>query len=64
MRGFYNITEDLHLLAGIENLFDRTYLEHLDLRLPVQPVAAGDDIAAFSVLSPGITPYIGVEWTH
>ena len=60
MRGYLNVTEDLNIYAGVENLFDRTYIEHLDLRLP-------EDLPNFQttpVLSPGITPYVSVEWTY
>ena len=61
LRGYYNATERLHFIAGIENLFDKNYLEHLDLRLPADPVHG---IPATLVLSPGFTPYAGVEWTY
>ena len=51
-------------LRGVENLTDRTYLEHLNLRLP-SGTSAGVSTVTFAespVLSPGITPYVGVEW--
>jgi outer membrane receptor protein involved in Fe transport len=57
IRGFYNWSQDLNFVAGVDNLFDRTYIEHLDLRLP-----AGNGFVESPVLSPGITPYIGLEW--
>jgi len=60
LRGYLNVTEDLNIYAGVENLFDRTYIEHLDLRLPDDP----PDFQTTPVLSPGITPYISVEWTY
>lgn len=63
LRGYYNITENMNVVGGIENLFDRTYLEHLDLRLPNETIG-GTTFASTAVYSPGITPYIGVEWTH
>jgi len=63
LRGYYNVVESelsrLSLVGGIDNLFDKTYIEHLDLRLQ------GD--ATFPqqlVLSPGFTPFIGVEYTY
>lgn len=58
LRGYYRPRPNLNIFGGIENLFDRTYIEHLDLRYPA---AAG--FVATPVLSPGITPYIGIEWT-
>jgi outer membrane receptor protein involved in Fe transport len=59
LRGYWNLTERLHFVAGIDNLFDRNYLEHLNLRLPDAPQFAGTQ-----VLEPGITPYFNVEWTR
>jgi outer membrane receptor protein involved in Fe transport len=53
----------MNVVGGIENLFDKTYLEHLDLRLPNETIN-GQTFANTAVYSPGITPYIGVEWTH
>jgi outer membrane receptor for ferrienterochelin and colicin len=57
IRGFYNLNDDINLVGGVENLLDRTYVEHLDLRLPDQ--GAFRNTIAFS---PGITPYMGIEW--
>jgi outer membrane receptor protein involved in Fe transport len=60
LRAAYNWTRDFHLVAGIDNLFNRAYQEHLDLRLlgpngfPAPPTR---------VLSPGFTPYFGIDWT-
>lgn len=59
VRGFYNVTPELHLIAGVENLFDKRYLEHVDLRLP-----ADANFGPTEVLSPGITPYFGIEWNR
>ena len=61
LRAFANVTENFSLVGGVENMFDRTYLEHLDLRLPEDPV---NGFAATQVLAPGITPYLGGEWTY
>ncbi len=58
LRGFYRPRQNLNIIAGIENLFDRTYIEHLDLRLP-----AGQGFGETRVLSPGFTPFVAVEWT-
>ena len=57
IRGFWHVGENVHLVGGVENLFDRTYVEHLDLRLPDQ--GAFTNTVAYS---PGITPYFGIEW--
>ncbi len=59
LRGFCNLTENLSVVSGVDNLFDRTYQEHLDLRLP-----AANGFSKTAVLSPGITPYLGIEWTR
>ncbi len=59
LRGYWNITPDLRVMAGIDNLLDRGYLEHLDLRLPNQGPYTNT-----AVLEPGITPYVNIEWTH
>jgi iron complex outermembrane receptor protein len=57
VRGYWNPREGLSFIAGIENLLDVTYLQHLDNRLP----ASGIYPAAFAY-APGITPYMGVDW--
>jgi hypothetical protein len=59
LRGYYNLTESMHLVGGVDNMFDRTYLEHLDLRLQGGPITQGGVTAA---LSPGFTAYLGLEW--
>jgi outer membrane receptor protein involved in Fe transport len=61
LRGYWNVTDQLNLVAGVDNLFDRNYLEHLNLRLPPDSANGFPETA---VLSPGITPYFGVEWTY
>jgi outer membrane receptor protein involved in Fe transport len=60
LRSYYNYTRDLTFTAGIENLFDRNYQEHLDLRLRGPADFPG---GVTRVLAPGITPYFGVDWT-
>ncbi len=60
LRTYYNSTDNLRLIAGIENLFDKNYQEHLDLRL-LGPTGFGSPPSR--VLSPGFTPYFSVEWT-
>ena len=69
VRGYYNMTDSLNFVGGIENLVDSSYQEHLDLRLPPQTgltqVAADDPrLLNTQVLAPGISPYFGVEWTR
>jgi outer membrane receptor protein involved in Fe transport len=61
LRSYYSYSQNLTFTAGVENLFDKNYQEHLDLRLrgpsgfvPAEPTRA---------LAPGITPYFGVDWT-
>lgn len=58
VRGYWNITDSLFVVAGISNLGDAEYLEHLNLRLPDDGQFTGT-----RVLEPGITPYVTVEWT-
>ncbi|MCC7087025.1 MAG: TonB-dependent receptor [Pirellulales bacterium] len=60
LRTAYHWTIDFHLVAGIDNLFNRAYQEHLDLRL-LGPT--GFPAPPTRVLSPGFTPYFGVDWT-
>jgi len=59
LRGYWNVNPNLSLVAGVENLFDKSYLEHLDLRLPDDP---GNGFVGTQVLAPGVTPYFGFEW--
>jgi iron complex outermembrane receptor protein len=59
LRGYWHLTEQMHLVGGIDNLFDRAYLEHLDLRLQGPAVTPG---GVTSVLAPGFTAYAGLEW--
>jgi iron complex outermembrane receptor protein len=61
MRGYYVFNENLNLVGGIDNLFDNNYLEHLNLRLPPDATLG---IPGTYVYSPGITPYLGIEWVH
>lgn len=64
LRGYYNVTDNFNVIGGIDNLFDKQYLEHLDLRLPAQAVVGGPDIPQTRVLAPGFSPYVGVEWVY
>ena len=59
VRGYYNWSKNMKLVAGIDNVFNRSYQEHLDLRL-LGP--DGFPAPATRVLSPGFTPYFGFDW--
>jgi iron complex outermembrane receptor protein len=59
IRSYYNLSQNVHLIGGIDNLFNRNYIEHLDLRLRGGPVSNGGVTAA---LAPGFTAYAGLEW--
>ena len=50
LRAYWQVNKSLLLTGGVENLFDRQYREHLDLR------------TGLGVYEPGINPYLGVEW--
>ena len=62
LRGYWNRTESCSFVAGIDNLLDRSYQEHLDLRLRGPTGANGFPTDPTRVLSPGFTPYMGVNW--
>jgi len=59
VRGYYNLSQSLHLVGGIDNMFNRNYLEHLDIRLRGPAQTPGGVTAA---LAPGFTAYAGLEW--
>ncbi len=59
MRGYYNMRPGMQLTGGVDNLFNKLYIEHLDLRVQ----ASGTSPAAFAY-SPGTTGYLGIEWTY
>jgi iron complex outermembrane receptor protein len=63
LRGYYNVTRQLYVVGGIDNLFDRTYLEHLNQRLPEDTIN-GIPFREVAVIAPGITPYFGFEWNY
>ncbi|MEI8372015.1 MAG: TonB-dependent receptor [Planctomycetota bacterium] len=62
LRGYYNYTKNLSIVGGVDNVFNKNYQEHLDLRLngpqgtPYQGVVT-------RVLEAGISPYFGINWT-
>jgi iron complex outermembrane recepter protein len=53
IRGYWQVRKGFLLTAGVENVFDRNYREHLDL-LTGQPFGPG-------VFQPGVNGYFGVE---
>jgi outer membrane receptor protein involved in Fe transport len=59
VRGYYNLSQNFHLVGGIDNMFNRNYIEHLDLRLRGPAVTPGGITNAFA---PGFTAYAGLEW--
>ena len=56
MRAYFQPSSNVNVTMGVENLFDNNYFEHLNLRFPPDPA-----YPQTAVLSPGITPYLGVE---
>lgn len=64
LRGYWNPKPNMTLVGGVENMFDRAYYEHLDLRLGTQPSPfyppPSNPVFAYA---PGITPYMGFNWT-
>lgn len=63
IKGYYNYTENLHFIAGIDNLFDRNYVEHLDNRLGASPNPPGPNFGPIAAFAPGFTAYGGVEYS-
>lgn len=59
LRAYYNASEKINYVAGINNMFDRNYIEHLSIRYAPSPGFPG-----LGVLSPGFTPYIGINMTY
>ena len=59
VRGYYNLTEQLHFVGGIDNLFDRTIWSISTCGCKAPRSTPGGVTAA---LSPGFTAYVGLEW--
>lgn len=57
VRSFWQARQGLLLTAGVENVFDRNYREHLDLR-------TGQNLGGPGVFQPGINGYVGVEMRY
>ncbi len=58
LRGYWAMTRNLNLVSGIDNLFDKNYREHFNLRYPPD-----QGIPATFVFNPGFTPYFSLLWT-
>lgn len=56
LRGYLRPRDNVNVTFGAENLFDNNYYEHLNLRIPAEG-SFGQTV----VLSPGLTPYFGIE---
>jgi iron complex outermembrane recepter protein len=63
LRSYYNYSDSLRFVGGVENLFDNNYIEHLDLRLPREQFTNTFLPAEFA-WAPGISIYTGFEWTR
>ena len=61
LRGYYNCTKDLSIVAGINNVLNTNYQEALDLRYQTLP---GSGLGALKVLEPGFSTYCGVNWKY
>ncbi len=67
IRGYWNCKKNLRLIAGIDNVFNRSYQEQLDLRLtgPANfTTINGNPAQPTRVLATGISPYFGVNWVY
>ena len=52
LRGYWNVTDRMILIGGVENLTDRFYREHLDIR------------SGIGVFRPGMNAYVGSELSY
>lgn len=59
VRSYWNVRKHLTVIAGVDNLFNRTYQEHLDLRLLS---TFNNQLSPIRVLQPGISPFFSVNW--
>jgi iron complex outermembrane receptor protein len=57
VRGFVKLTDNLLVSAGVDNLGDRTYREHLD------PIA-GNLLGSGALLRPGANFFLNTQWTY
>jgi outer membrane receptor protein involved in Fe transport len=63
IRGYWQARKHLLLVAGINNLLDHNYREHLDLRTGVLAFPVAGVTSGTGVFQPGISPYFGAEYT-
>ena len=71
LRGYYNYSKNLSFVAGVDNLCNTTYQEHLDLRLTTPSITSLPPNTppnfvpgqVLRVYEPGISPYLGINWT-
>jgi outer membrane receptor protein involved in Fe transport len=56
IRGYCQASDQILVLAGVENVTDRNYREYLDFR--------PTDGAALAVVQPGVNFYFGTEVTY
>ena len=59
--GYYRVGRNLNVVGGIENLFDRAYLEHLDLRLPED---RRQQLRRNQSAGTRLFPFVGIEWVR
>jgi outer membrane receptor protein involved in Fe transport len=59
VRGYWQARKNLLVTAGVENIFNRNYREHLDLRTGLSTT-----FPTLGVFEPGINAYCGVELTY
>jgi iron complex outermembrane recepter protein len=62
IRGYYNYTANLHFIAGIDNMFNRNYIEHLDLRINQTPAGVTPAFGPAFAFAPGFNAYAGAEY--
>lgn len=61
IRGFAQLTDKLIVTAGALNLTDQNYQTYFDARRTFRSVPDVDEVPVFQ---PGISFYLGTEWTH
>ncbi len=70
IHSYYYCTDNFRLVAGIDNILDRTYIQALDLRLigpqaSTTPPPNGTQVYPNSyVYEPGISFYFGFDWKY
>lgn len=72
LRSYWQANRRLLLTAGVENIFDKTYREHLDLRTGAQPANPAlvngqilqQGLYGPGVLQPGVNFYFGAQLTY